>query len=52
MQNSGVAKKFLDTAHNGQRQELAPCQQRTGSQLFKELLKNHQIYRLSKIDLD
>ena len=26
MQNSKVAKKFLDTAHNGQRRELDPCQ--------------------------
>ena len=52
MQNSGVAKKFLDTTHNGQRRGMAPCQRRTGSQLLKCLLKIHQIYRLSKTDLD
>ena len=38
--------------HNRKTREMAPCQRRTGSQLFKCLLKIHQIYRLSKTDLD
>jgi len=52
MQTSRIAKKFLLTAHNGQRWGLAPCQRLCGTQLFTSLLKIQEFYRLSETDLD